>query len=193
MAEGLNDILDTLEEQSESNDELSVGGILDAFDGRTFGPLVLAIGLIAITPIGAIPFVPTTLAVLLLGVVGQTLAGLRHPWVPKQMRERSVGEDKIKAGIKKARPWAKRVDRVIKPRLTVLTEGPMRYVLAGLSLPLALTMPPLELVPFAVFIPGVGVVLLGLSQAAKDGALAIVAVLFSLGATGFTIWWFFLK
>ena len=105
----------------------------------------------------------------------------------------SATEDKIKAGIKKARPWAKRIDKIIKPRLSVLTEGPMRYVLACFALPLALTMPPLELVPFAVFIPGVGIVMLGLAQTAKDGALAIVATVFAIATTGFTLWWFFLK
>lgn len=193
MAQGLNDILNELAEQSESDKELSVQNVLDTFEGRTFGPLVLALGIIAITPIGAIPFVPSTIALLLLAVVGQALAGRPHPWLPKRFRERAIAEDKIKAGIKKSRPWAKRIDRIIRPRLTVLTRGPMRYVLATLALPLALTMPPLELVPFAVFIPGVGVVMLGLAQTAKDGLLAIIAVIFSLATTGFTVWWFFLK
>lgn len=193
MPQGLNSILDQLESQSESGQQLSVEGILDAFEGRTFGPLVLALGLIAITPLGAIPTVPTLTAVLLLGVVGQALAGLRHPWVPRQLRERALSEEKVKRGIRKARPWARRIDKLIKPRLAVLTDGPMRYVLGILSLPLALTMPPLELVPFAVFIPATGVVMLGLAQTAKDGLLAILAVLFSLAATGFTVWWFFFK
>jgi len=193
MAQGLNSILDQLESQSESGQQLSVEGILDAFEGRTFGPLVLALGLIAITPLGAIPTVPTLTAVLLLGVVGQALAGLRHPWVPRHLRERALSEERVKRGIRRARPWARRIDKLIKPRLAVLTDGPMRYVLGVLSLPLALTMPPLELVPFAVFIPATGVVMLGLAQTAKDGLLAILAVLFSLAATGFTVWWFFFK
>ena len=191
MAKGIADILDELAEESE--EELSVEDILDRFEGRTFGPLVLALGLIAVTPIGLIPLVPTVIGVLLLAVIGQALAGKKHPWLPGTLRERAITQEKIEDGVDRAKPWAKRIDRVIKPRLSVLTEGPMRYVLAALAMPLALTMPPLELVPFAVFIPAVGIVMLGLSQVAKDGALAILAILFSLGSSGLTIWWFFIK
>lgn len=193
MPQGLSDILNELQDRSKSDDELSVQDVLDAFEDRTFGPFILSLGLIAITPIGMIPLVPTTIALLLLGVVGQALLGRRHPWIPRRIRKQAISQQKLAKGIKKARPWARRIDKIIKPRLTFLTEGPLRYFLAVLALPLALTMPPLELVPFAVFIPATGIVLLGLSVTAKDGVLALAAALFALAAPGFTVWWFFFK
>jgi len=190
VAQNLTDIMDRLEAETQDASEVAIRDVLAGFRDRTFGPLILAVGLLAITPLGAIPLVPTFLALLLVLVVGQKLIGFEHPWVPRELRERSVDRAAMCRAFARARPWARRIDKVLKPRLTVLVEGPMTYVTAGLALLLALTMPPLELVPFAVFVPGLGVVLLGLAASAKDGALAVVAIAFAGGAVWLVVWWF---
>ena len=50
------------------------------------------------------------------------------------------------------------------------------YLIAALSIALALLMIPLELVPFAVAIPAGALVLLGLALMAKDGILTLISI-----------------
>ncbi|MEM9882893.1 MAG: exopolysaccharide biosynthesis protein [Planctomycetota bacterium] len=189
----LADVVREVGEAARSDNELSVEDLLDKFDGRTFGPLLLVPGLLAASPLGAIPGVPTVMGLLLLLVAGQALLGRRHPWVPKPLRERAVSQEKTERAIEKLRPWAERVDRWVKPRLSFLVTGPARYVSGSLAVLLAVMMPPLELVPFAVFVPAIGVVLLGLAVTTKDGVLGVVSWLFTGGTVGLVVWWFFLK
>ena len=74
-------------------------------------------------------------------------------------------------------PVARIVDRVVRPRLTLFTEGPFSQIIALVCVLLSLAVPPLELVPL-VDIPLWGVITaFSLALATHDGVLAILALL----------------
>jgi hypothetical protein len=172
LAETVKQLRDGVREQKQ----VSIQDVLHAFAGRGFGPILVLIGLIVVTPLGAIPTVPTIMAVLLFLIAIQRLIGRRRPWIPRQLRERSVDQHRLIRALDKAQPWARRVDYVIKPRLTFLFGPVIDYVLAAIGVLLALLMPPLEFIPFAGAIPGLATLMLGLALTAHDGLLALFAV-----------------
>jgi hypothetical protein len=110
--------------------------------------------------------------VMLFLIAIQRLLGRDRPWIPRQLRERSVDRGKLDRTLERAGPWGRRVDRVIKPQLTFLFGTLMSYTLAAIAVVLALPMPSLEVVPFAVAIPGTATLLFGLALTTRDGVLA---------------------
>ena len=99
------------------------------------------------------------------------------------MLNRKVDGPNLERAVKKLKPAARVVDRVIRPRLTFLTEGPSSYVIAIVCLLIALTVPPLELVPFIDVPLWAALAAFGLALVAHDGLLAITAfVLTAIGA-----------
>lgn len=178
-AENLTGLLDSLDEQIEGEDDFSVEDLLDAFGARSFGPLLAVPAIIALSPLGAIPGVPATLGVFVVLVSGQHLIGKGRPWVPSRLRDRGVSADTWSDAREKVAPWAARADRVIEPRMTWLTTGPMAQVIGVATLLLGAAMVPLELVPFAVYAPGAALLALGLALSARDGVLAIFGLIAS--------------
>lgn len=185
MADGggpknLEGVLDELKEANQpGRREVSIGDIRKAIGQRAYGPLLLVPGLIALTPLGGIPTVPTILAVIVLLIAGQMLIGRRRIWLPQVLLRRSVKRERLDKSLKKARPVARFVDRFLKPRLTSLTTGAFAYVIAACCVALALIMPPLEIVPFAVMAPAAAIAAFGLALTSHDGALAVLAFFFS--------------
>jgi hypothetical protein len=179
----LSGVIDELRGELEG-DEVSVEDIMDAFAGRLFGPVIVLPALFALTPLGAIPLVPTAIGVILLLFAVQRALGRDHPWIPRFLREKTVSHEKLDSALERFEPWARRIDKVVKPRLSALVEGPMERVVAVVVVGLALSMPPLELVPFAVFVPASGALLLGVALTARDGLLAGLGMAAAAGTIG---------
>jgi hypothetical protein len=151
-----------------------VGQIQDKVGRRSFGPLLLILGLIALTPVGGIPGVPTLFGLVVLVTAGQLLVGRRSFWLPAFVTQRSVGADRLKTVAEKARPVAGGVDKLLRPRLVSLTDDRGAYVIAAACAVLALTLPFLEVVPMAAFVPAAAITAFALGLVARDGALVIV-------------------
>ncbi len=176
----LADVVDDLKEKSEDDGQMSAQDALDEFAGRLFGPLLVVPGLVTLSPLGVIPLVPTTMGVWVVLVAGQKLAGRKHPWLPGIIADRSVDAEKFRDSMEKFRPWAEWIDKFTKPRYKWLVQGAGKYVLAALCILLALTLPPLEFLPWACMAPGGAILLIGLAITAHDGLLALIGVGLSL-------------
>lgn len=184
MAENITSVLDRLERASIDRRRVAVADLLHAFSGRLFGPMLLVPALIVITPVGMIPFVPSAMAMVLVLIAGQRVLGSAEPWVPRRLRERSVSRARMVTAFGRLRPWAQRVDRLLRPRLDALTSGPMQRALSLVVVLLAAIMVPLELVPFAAALPALAIVLLALSLTANDGLFGVAGLAVAGGAFG---------
>jgi len=177
----LEDVLDAVLASTDGASDVEVGDVVETFSVRLFAPLLVVLGAIVVTPIGGIPFVPTTTGLLLILVASQRAIGRRQPWLPRRVLEREVERSRLERSFERLRPWARRVDRFVKPRLRALTEGAMGSLNAVAVVALACTMPPLELVPFATAAPGAAVLLFGLSMVSHDGAFALAGWVLAAG------------
>lgn len=190
----LTDILDRLGEAGEKHgdgDGTSLNDVLAEFEDRSLGVLVTVFGLIAAIPvIGAIPGISIATATLILLAVLQTLSrssgALR---LPGRFGNKAVGREKLERGLKRARPWTRRIDAMLSERLTVLTGGRLRRGgIVFAIVVLALTMYPLAFVPWGVTAPSLGVVAFGLALIARDGLFALIGYLFCAGTLLTFLW-----
>ena len=175
-------LLAILAKAGRAKTEVSLRELRDVIGRRSFAPLLLATSIVGFTPLGGVPGVPTTLATIVVIIALQIVMGFESLWLPKFLLDRKVEGKKLVRGAKSLRPVARAIDRAIRPRLMFLTQRPTSYVIAVVCVMIALTVPPLELVPF-VDIPLWGaLVAFSLALVAHDGLLAIAA--FFLTITG---------
>ncbi|MEQ9314577.1 MAG: exopolysaccharide biosynthesis protein [Henriciella sp.] len=169
-------------------DKVSFGALLDLFGHRSFGPIVAFLGLLTvIPPLGGIPGLPAVVGLVIVLFSIQIIFGADHIWVPGFIEDRSISKDKLKAADEKAGKWLKRIDKLISERLDFLTGRWATYVAAIVVTLLGLLMIPLELVPFAVALPGSAIVIFGLAFVARDGVLMLIGFLLAALALGVTI------
>lgn len=181
----LNDVLDDIAykaDNDETPDKLTLGEVLDSVGRRTYGPLLLVIGLIAVSPLTALPGTTWFVAVLTLLVAGQMALGMRRIWLPRNARDMGLPRDGVTHAVEKSRGVAKGVDALLKPRLTFLSKPPFVNLVALLVIGAALVTFPLGLLPLAPIAPGLAVVFFGLGMTARDGLWLLLGALVVGGA-----------
>ncbi|MEA1080755.1 exopolysaccharide biosynthesis protein [Marinobacter qingdaonensis] len=181
----LSQLLQRLRDQTEGQDQVSIGDLLAAVGQRSFGPIVLVAGLIVVAPlIGDIPGVPTLLGLVVLLTLGQLLFRRETIWLPHKLTHRRVGRDKLMKGLDWMAKPARFVDRWSRPRLTWLVRGPGRYLMAIICMLVAAAMPAMEVVPFSANGGGLALMVFGMAMVARDGLLALLGMVL----TGGTLW-----
>lgn len=176
----LSGVLDMMHDAG-TGDRVSVGNLLDTVGTRSAGPLLLVPSLIIVTPVSGIPGAPTVAAAIITLVAVQMMLGSTRIWMPQFIRRRTITRSRLQGAVRWLRPFAARVDRVIWPRLTVLTRRPFNFVLVAACMAMALAMPPLEVVPMSSSTLAGAISLLALALTAHDGLLALIALALAIG------------
>ncbi|WP_152205300.1 exopolysaccharide biosynthesis protein [Marinobacter changyiensis] len=180
-------LLDRIRSSTEGKDRVSVGDILAAVGKRSFGPVILVAGLITIAPlIGDIPGMPTLLGLIVLLTLGQLLFRQQHIWLPNWITARNIQRDKLTKGLDWLQKPARILDKLTRPRLVFLVEGPGLYVMVALCMAVALAMPAMEVIPFSANGGGAAMMAFGLAIIASDGVVALMATIITV-ATGWVI------
>lgn len=170
-------IIDRLTEIGEKNDTVSIGDIVDTFGTRSYGPVLLVPALIGVSPVGGIPTVPTILAATLLLIAVQLVFGKSHLWLPGILKNRSVDGEKLANAAEDMEGVAKWMDKIFHGRLERFTGRSAARIAAGVVALLCLSVPPLELVPFAVALPMAVIAAFGIALIVRDGLLMLIAFL----------------
>jgi hypothetical protein len=187
----LTSILDVLQDRIDSDNRRGSGGgsitleqVLEQIGRRAYGPLLLIIGLISISPAALIPGSTIVLATLTLLIAIQLLFHRDHPWMPGFALRMKLSEAKLEKFIHFCRPATRLIDTIIRPRLTFLSEQPWVTIVALMIVLAALITYPLSFIPIAPLIPGLAVSLFGLGLTARDGLLLTIGA----GLMGFAAW-----
>lgn len=168
-------------EHDMKGSQVSIKQMLVVLNNRGFGALLLIPCIIELLPTGAIPGVPTICATLIILLSLQILLGKRHPWVPKKIQNRTFEYKKLKSGLNKSRPYIKWIDRQTRARWKFLASHSAERLASLSIITLALTIYPLELVPFASSIPSFIIALYAIGFLTKDGLLLMITWILALG------------
>jgi len=180
--QSVGDILDRLEEVAGKEDKVTLGKVVEAMGSRSHGPFLVIPALIDISPVGGIPGLPTVLGAIIILIAVQILIGRKHLWLPGFIERRGISPERTCKATAKLRGVARVTDRWFHGRLPKLTQGPFIRIAAICCIVMALTVPPLELFPFATTAPMAAIAAFGLALLVRDGALMIVATTLSAGA-----------
>ncbi len=178
----LSELLDRIDEVAGEHEEVSMEQVMEAVGRRSFGPLLLLVGVIAVAPgVGDIPGVATLLGIFVLTVSVQLLFGRKDFWLPQWILKRKAKRERLRkmAGSKWLRKPAQWIDRVVKERLEALTGPIAAYAIAVACTVMALALPLTELVPLSTNLLSLGLVSYGIALVANDGLMALLGFLIS--------------
>jgi hypothetical protein len=162
--------------------DVSVKDILSAAGRRTFGPLLLIVGLFSISPATIVPGMTWASAAIALLLSLQMTLGARHPWLPHQVLNACMTRASVRSASEYFRPWAERIDSFLRPRLMILSEAPFVNIAGLLCVVAALVTFPLGLIPVAPVAPGLAITLVGLGLFVRDGVLLLFGAMLVGGA-----------
>lgn len=170
--------------------------MLAVLGDRAFGALLLILSIPNILPV---PGLSTATGVPMILIGAQMAFGRSGLWLPRRVQAVTLDRDAFLAVMRRARPWAERVERHLRPRLPVLVgaRAERGLGLAIMLLAAALALP----IVFGNQPPAFAIALIALGLIERDGlfvlaglasgiiALFIVAaVLLGLGTAGGAAW-----
>lgn len=183
--DGLADVLDELSHNVNRDSDLDgirLGVLLTAVGRRSYGPLLLLLGLIAVSPLTIVPFMTSIVAAITLLVAAQMAMGFNRPWLPKPVLDMRVPRRNFFKLLDRTRSKVERIDGVLlRERWTFMTVPLFVNVVALCVCVAALITFPLSLIPFAPLAPGIAIVLFGLGTTARDGLWLAVGIVMTAG------------
>jgi hypothetical protein len=171
-------------EAHEGVTRVSVGEIIHVVGDRSFAPLLMLVGMLLVSPLSGVPTFPSMVAAVVLLVTLQMLFGRRHFWLPARLLQVRVPRDKMQTALTWLQRPARFVDRITRPRLTVMVRGPSIYVIAMICLSIACLLPLMELILFSSSVAGAVLVVFGIALVSRDGLLALLGYV----TTTVTVW-----
>ncbi|MFC7291623.1 exopolysaccharide biosynthesis protein [Hirschia litorea] len=156
-------------------DKVTVRDLLDVVGRRAYGPVILLLGFISISPLTIVPGANWIFATVTWIIAIQIVFGRPYPWVPKRVLDSDFPREYLVSGLDKIEPWAKRIDKITKPRIVALSKPPFVNFVALICVAAAFLTYPLGLVPLGPLLPSLAILMIGLGLASRDGVLLIVA------------------
>lgn len=179
-------------QRGDQKDQLQVGDLMEeieADDGP--GPVLFILTLPILLPTP--PGVSMVLALPLLMVAPQIMAGRRKLWMPGALARRTIERDDLGKLLGRIVPRLQWLERLVHPRLQLLTGrvGASLVGLAATALAIVLVLP----VPAANFAPAVALTFFALGLSRRDGlfvlagygVMALAAVVIWLAVAGFRL------
>jgi hypothetical protein len=182
----LNDITTELQEQTAMK-RISVGEVMDAFEHRGFGPLLIVPCLFLILPTGAIPGVPLICGVFMALVCLQMMLGYSNPWIPKRIRKISFEGRKLDKALEKVKPYLKKLDPYIKPRLIWFVTPIAKRGISFICFLLSIAIIPAALVPFGGDPFAIAIFFFALGFRINDGLVTVIGLGITLAAVLITL------
>ncbi len=169
----LRHLLDGLE-----GEKVSVGWVVERLGSRSFGAIILLMALPNVIP--QIPGMSTIFGLLIMLPAMQLVLGLRQMWLPSYLANIMLPSGKVAAVVSLAIPWVAKFEKLIKPRLTVLTYPPMENLVGALVLLLGfiLFLP----IPGGNWLPAIACCFFALGMLERDGVFTLIGLAAAAGS-----------
>jgi hypothetical protein len=184
----LEQMLDRIDRAADVGEQVSLGAIVKAIGSRSFGPLLLMVGIILFSPLSGIPGMATIMAALILLIAIQMILRREYFWLPRWLLARSIARTKFCKALEWLQRPARFIDRLVHPRLAFFIQGFSKYIVAIFCIVIAAGMPMMEFVPFSASTAGVALAAFGLALIAHDGLLALLAFVATAITSGLVVY-----
>jgi hypothetical protein len=179
--EKLSDVIEGFGE--DTRPVLTVGQMLEQFDSRAFGAMLLVFGLLNCLPLP--PGSSTILSLPILLLSPQIAWGSDIPWLPRKLIEHPLKRNDLRGLFRRLTPIVRRMELVTRPRLEILF-GPIGERLIGVIctlLALVLVLP----IPLGNLAPGATVAVLALALLQRDGLMVLLGYMMAAISVGLLV------
>lgn len=172
----------------EGVETVSLADIFNEIGSRSFAPLILVPSLLLISPLSAIPGVPTIGGLTIVVVALQWLVSRDHLWLPDFVLRRELAAGRVSRAIEWLGRPAAWVDRHSKRRLKFLTMPPLTLLPKIAIILVAASWPLLELLPMVTSVGAFAVALLAFGMMTRDGLYLAAGYTAIGGAVALVSW-----
>ena len=160
----LSEVLRALADDT-TRERIFVRDLVEALGDRALAALTLVFALPNVFPTP--PGTSSVLGAPLIFLTAQLAFGCK-PWLPGFVRNRSVSTKDFRTLVIRVAPWLERAERLLRPRVTWLSDPPMEYVVGVVCLVLSiiLALP----IPLGNIPPALAICLMALGILEQDGA-----------------------
>ncbi|HPD83804.1 MAG: exopolysaccharide biosynthesis protein [Alphaproteobacteria bacterium] len=166
----LTELLDDLKSHI-TGDTISLKTLLEGFHERGFGFFLFLFALPAALPFPAFGL-HAIIALPLLLLSGQQALGFHTIKIPQKWENKTVSRNQVEGFITMAKPWIKRIEFFIRPRLSFITQGYISNLIGvfGFIMALSVAVP----IPLTNTVPSFGIAMMAIGVLMRDG-LAVIA------------------
>lgn len=187
-AQDFSSLLDSLLAET-SGETVTLGQLMQIVERRSFGAVILLLGLIAISPLTIVPGANWLVAAATLLFSVQLLFGARHPVLPRGLLEVKMPRSQLEVFVRSLRKTAHTADRLVRPRLTFLAKPPFVIGTSLICIAASLITFPLGLIPLGPVLPGISILMMGIGLTARDGVFLLLSGLAFGGASLLLVRW----
>jgi len=163
----------TLIADDETRQRISLGDLITALRDRAIGALIFVFAFPNTIPMP--PGASSILGAPLLFLTAQLALG-RSAWLPKIIAGRSIDRTHFAAVVRRIAPWLARAERLLRPRIQILTRPPVENLIGAICLLLSIIL--FLPIPMGNMPPAIAICLFALAILERDG----IWVLAGLGA-----------
>jgi len=174
-------LLDQLEHET-GDGQVSVRDVLELLGPRAFTPMLLVPCLALVSPVSAVPGVPSFLSLLVGLVAVQMVFGQTRIWLPVFLLDRAIDATRLRRAVGVMRRPVAVVDPWINERLTWLADKPANLPALLIFCTVSFLMPLIEFVPFLTSTLASAMTLFAIELFARDGLFMLAG--YTLVATG---------
>jgi len=150
--------------------------ILTVLRHRAFGFTLLIFALPCCLPMP--PGIPTVCGAALVIIALNLIAARQRLWLPRAIADKSVARADLQRLVDRAVPYLERLERICKPRLTIVTE-PVGKILIGIVI-LVLGFIMILPIPFLGNIPpGFAATFIAIGMTERDGLIVLIGLVVS--------------
>ncbi|MCE2716238.1 MAG: exopolysaccharide biosynthesis protein [Pseudomonadota bacterium] len=152
---------------------------IKGLEERSFGLLLLILAIPNACLIASIPGVSILFGVLLIFVSMQMLLKRQKAWFPKAIANQRLSKKHLEIALNIFSPYLAKIERILKPRLTLLTSAFLERFLGVVCLMhgILIALP----IPLGNFLCGIALVFLALGVLARDGLFMLFGYVISVG------------
>jgi hypothetical protein len=179
-------ILEDLFQNHKNDESLSFDHLIHVLGRRAFGISAVFFALPSALPLSAIPGFSFVFSLPIIFIAIQIILGRNALWLPKKLGRKQVNVNQIQTLIRKANPWLKRLEKILKPRLAQVSALGMQRVHGIFLLVLAILLS--SPIPLSNALFGILIVLLGLGLTENDGILILVTYVLTAIYLAVLVW-----
>ncbi|MEI4231393.1 exopolysaccharide biosynthesis protein [Roseovarius sp. D22-M7] len=166
-------LLDQLERET-GDEQVSVRDVLALLGPRAFTPMLLVPCLALVSPVSAVPGVPSFLSLLVGLVAVQMLFGQTRIWLPRFLLDRAIDAKRLRRAVRYLRRPVALIDPWINERMTWLASKPASVPALLIFCAVSFLMPLIEFVPFLTSTLASAMTLFAIGLFARDGLFMLV-------------------
>lgn len=153
--------------QTIDKPQTSIADILDAFHERGLGMVLILFATPMALPIPVPPGINVLLATPLIFLTLQQAMGAHTVWLPEKMKRKEMDSGKLKGMLQKILPFLRKIEFLLRPRLSWITNDGISRLMGVLGFIMALTVCiPL---PLTNTVPSFGIALMAIGFMTRDG------------------------